>query len=404
MRTPVPVRLRAPATPASPPPLRLPPTPGPRAAPAPEPAARGTDATAPWRARFEAFALGTHHRVGGSSPVSLLSQHLFSLIVGIARPRRVVSGSWDGSLRVWELETRMCWRDLRGHTDAVRSVCSHGRLVASASHDCTVRLWDAPSGECLRVLSGHSHWVTCAAFLPLASGDLGLASCSRDRSLVVWRVPSGDVLCRVADAHEWAVWCLAPVVDAGAVITGGGDNVLRVWDVSTGRKISADLVGHSAPVTCVRVLSATRAVSAAGALDPALRLWDLADGSCLARFGSLALDISLSHEAHVWPSYFRLPDANDDICVGVVTALADCSVRVWRPRENNELCPETAVPFTAVQPNAVAVLDDGAGTRVVTGGEDGAIRLWDPAGAKIAEFRGSQAKITALAVTEFVGC
>ena len=57
--------------------------------------------------------------------------------------RRLASGSFDRTVRLWDVETGACVRTLEGHGDVVYSVCfsPDGRMVASGNSDETVRLW-----------------------------------------------------------------------------------------------------------------------------------------------------------------------------------------------------------------------------------------------------------------------
>lgn len=60
-----------------------------------------------------------------------------------------VTGSYDGTLRVWALEQRCCVHHLVGHTDKIYSVAFDGTLVASGGHTGTVRVWNVHSGLCV---------------------------------------------------------------------------------------------------------------------------------------------------------------------------------------------------------------------------------------------------------------
>lgn len=52
---------------------------------------------------------------------------------------RLFSGSYDGTVRVWDVETLTCLKTLAGHTGPVRTlVCSAGHMF-SGSYDKTVR-------------------------------------------------------------------------------------------------------------------------------------------------------------------------------------------------------------------------------------------------------------------------
>ena len=58
--------------------------------------------------------------------------------------KRLVSGSWDNTVMVWDPSTGEQLCQLRGHTDVVGSVCfsSDGKKLTSGSEDSTVRNWD----------------------------------------------------------------------------------------------------------------------------------------------------------------------------------------------------------------------------------------------------------------------
>ncbi len=64
---------------------------------------------------------------------------------------QVLSGSFDGSVRVHGLKSGKMLKELRGHTSYVNDAVwsADGSQVVSASSDATVRVWDAKTCECL---------------------------------------------------------------------------------------------------------------------------------------------------------------------------------------------------------------------------------------------------------------
>eukprot|EP01051_Picozoa_sp_SAG22_P037261 SAG22_NODE_18498_length_286_cov_0.844920_1_plen_75_part_01 len=66
----------------------------------------------------------------------------------------LASGSWDYTVKLWDVASGECLRTLEGHSDVVNSVAfdASGGTLASGSRDQTVKLWDVASGECLRTL------------------------------------------------------------------------------------------------------------------------------------------------------------------------------------------------------------------------------------------------------------
>ena len=60
----------------------------------------------------------------------------------------LVSGSFDGTIKVWDLATGQCERTLKGHTSAVYALaaCAGGKM-ASGSGDNTIKIWSAHGQE-----------------------------------------------------------------------------------------------------------------------------------------------------------------------------------------------------------------------------------------------------------------
>ena len=73
-----------------------------------------------------------------------------------------MSGSYDKSLRVWDLESGACLHTLKGHSGPVScgTVTPDGRNAVSGSHDNSLRVGDLESGACLRTLI--LNWMTMA--------------------------------------------------------------------------------------------------------------------------------------------------------------------------------------------------------------------------------------------------
>jgi len=94
---------------------------------------------------------------------------------------RVVSGSGDSVVRVWDAASGELRRTLKGNAGAVREVAMtpDGHWVVSAGEDGTVRVWDVQSGAPIRALEGHAGAVNAVAMSPgarrvLSGGDDGM--------------------------------------------------------------------------------------------------------------------------------------------------------------------------------------------------------------------------------------
>jgi WD40 repeat protein len=92
---------------------------------------------------------------------------------------QVVTASWDGTARIWDLASRRVLATLRGHSGPILGVAvsPDGALVATASLDGTAKLWDLGTGREVFTLFGHDTVVNTVAFSPdgrflaTASGD-----------------------------------------------------------------------------------------------------------------------------------------------------------------------------------------------------------------------------------------
>jgi WD40 repeat protein/sterol desaturase/sphingolipid hydroxylase (fatty acid hydroxylase superfamily) len=109
---------------------------------------------------------------------------------------RVVSGSFDRSVKVWNATTGLAVQTLTGHDGPVSSVAisSDGRTIVSGSQDGTVRVWDLATGREQVVLRGHSDSVMSVA---LSADGRKIVSAGRDGTVKVW----DTALCRQTTSH-----------------------------------------------------------------------------------------------------------------------------------------------------------------------------------------------------------
>merc|ERR1711920_1215031 len=101
-----------------------------------------------------------------------------------------LSGSWDGTLRLWDLVTGNTTRRFVGHTKDVLSVAfsSDNRQIVSGSRDKTIKLWNTLGENKFTITEdGHTEWVSCVRFSPSLSNPL-IVSCGWDRLVKVWNL------------------------------------------------------------------------------------------------------------------------------------------------------------------------------------------------------------------------
>ncbi|KAF5340329.1 hypothetical protein D9611_007940 [Ephemerocybe angulata] len=156
---------------------------------------------------------------------------------------RIISGSDDKSVTVWDALTGTVQRTLEGHTKIVSSVTfsGDGSRIFSGSYDHSVRVWDALTGKPVQaVLEGHTY---CAMTVASSGNRLQVVSGALDRSVRVWDVLTGKVL-NVLNGHTGYVRSVSFSHDGSRICSASDDKTLRVWDASTSVTQSV-LEGHN---------------------------------------------------------------------------------------------------------------------------------------------------------------
>jgi len=303
-------------------------------------------------------------------PRILLGHTVGVIAVAVLPDGHLVSGSFDNTLRVWDVATGRTLAILQGHTNSVNAlaVSPDGRVI-SGSSDRTLRVWDVATGRTLAILQGHTSSVNAVAVLP----DSHLVSGSNDKTLRVWDIATGRPLTTL-HGHSDLVSALAVLPD-GRLVSGSYDNTLRVWDVATERTLTI-LHGHLGPVSALAVLPDGRLVS--GSHDKTLRVWDVATGRTLA---------TLKGHSDWVSALAVLPDG----CL--VSGSHDKTLHVWDVQSERTLATLHGHSHSV---RALAVLPY---SRLVSGSHDKTLRVWDVAtGRTLATLHGHSHSVRALAV------
>eukprot|EP01028_Stygiella_incarcerata_P002354 TRINITY_DN1440_c0_g1_i13.p1 TRINITY_DN1440_c0_g1~~TRINITY_DN1440_c0_g1_i13.p1 ORF type:complete len:304 (+),score=57.39 TRINITY_DN1440_c0_g1_i13:399-1310(+) len=138
--------------------------------------------------------------------------------------RHLVSGSWDKSVKVWDVHTMDVVRTMTGHKEPVHAIdiSPDGRLVASVSDDASIILWDLVNGTLLRTISGHSDWVFTVKFSPDGSE---LATGGDDLYLTIWSLDGHRI--KRYRPHEERIRSLCYTPDGKQIISVSDDLTLQ---------------------------------------------------------------------------------------------------------------------------------------------------------------------------------
>mmetsp|Transcript_91771 Transcript_91771/g.137439 ORF Transcript_91771/g.137439 Transcript_91771/m.137439 type:complete len:317 (-) Transcript_91771:165-1115(-) len=200
----------------------------------------------------------------------------------------VVSSSRDKKLMIWELtpdgegtyHVGYARKLLSGHSEPVSCVVlsSDGQFALSGSWDKTMRLWDLNTGATVRTFQGHTKDVNSVAF----SGDnRQIVSGSRDRTIKLWNTLAECKYTMTEDMHTDWVSCVvfSPSAKMPLIVSAGWDKLVKVWSLSN-CKLRTNLKGHSGYLNTVTV-SPDGSLCASGGKDGTAILWDLTEGKRL---------------------------------------------------------------------------------------------------------------------------
>ncbi|RKO97382.1 hypothetical protein CXG81DRAFT_1662, partial [Caulochytrium protostelioides] len=276
-------------------------------------------------------------------PPRLLEGHRSAVTHVAFHPKApvVATASEDATIKLWDAETGAFERTLKGHTKAVTAVAfdAAGRRLASASADLCLKVWDAADAyACAKTLYGHDHAVSAVVFTP---DGRQLVSASRDGTVKVWDAATTFCVHTLRDPGADSAWVrsvdVAVMAGQPYVLSGGHDQAVRLWALDGGGRCELTLTGHAhvveavvfLPATCnrhVRTLTRqplharpapgdeTVQYAASASRDRVIKLWDLVAGTCVHTF--------VGHDSWVRALRVAAPTA-------LVSGGDDGTLRVW---------------------------------------------------------------------------
>lgn len=329
--------------------------PFPKPKPKPQPQPERSPQPAPPRPPAVPFRLRTRDPItlfGHAEPVQGLAINPLSSLL--------ISGSWDKTIKIWDLQTGAALQTLTEPGDVVRDIAiaptgerfasaidngtiqiwqldgqrakeiaslertlgdrtspvyaiaftSNGETLASGTGDGTIEIWNVDRGKLRKTLTGHFGPVRAVAIAP---DDNTLVSGSGDSTIKIWNLNTGQ-LKNTLTSHTDLVRALAIAPDGNTLVSASWDQTIKIWNLNTGQ-LKNTLTGHTNLLTAIAI-SPDGKTLVSGSDDNTIKIWNLDTGEELATLTDHLSDVF---------SVVISPDGRT-----LVSASWDTTIKLWR--------------------------------------------------------------------------
>jgi WD40 repeat protein len=276
----------------------------------------------------------------------------------------------DGLVYLRDTATGKNLDTLHGHTGPVaKLIFLEGGSLLSASADQSAVLWETrPAWKLVARLGASAEnpldtskspfidRVLCLDFSPDGTKLVtGGGDPSRSGELLLWDVAGRSIIREFKDAHSDTVFDVEFSWDGKRIVSGAADKFVKVFDVESGAFVRS-YEGHTNHVLGVSWKADDSAIASAGA-DNAIKLWNVATGEqirTISNYGKQVTDVD----------YVGVQDF-------VISCGGDTKVQSFNgngsPRRGFSGNPDFVYTVAASRDESL----------VISGGEDGVIRVWN---------------------------
>ncbi|KAG5982010.1 hypothetical protein E4U55_002424 [Claviceps digitariae] len=309
-----------------------------------------------WKKVYQSTMELSHRWKEGKAHAVYLNGHTDSIYCLQFDEYKIISGSRDQTIRIWDMHTLECkliigppevvngrylLQDAGGkemhyaavsneddrtasmpnkvsfaeyHQASILCLQYDEEILVTGSSDATCIVYDVKAGyKPIRRLRHHA-----AAVLDLAFDKKHLVTCSKDSSICVWDRDTGALL-RQLRGHAGPV--NAVQMRGNTIVSCSGDFKVKLWNIDTGKNIR-EFSGHTKGLACSQFSEDGRFVVSAGN-DKVIRIWDANTGECLREMKA--------HQDLVRSLYI------DSVSGRLISGSYDSDIKVWDMETGHQL-------------------------------------------------------------------
>jgi F-box/WD-40 domain protein MET30 len=308
----------------------------------------------------------------------------------------LATGSYDATIKIWDIDTGKELRTLVGHTSGVRCLQFDQKQLISGGMDHKIKMWDWRTGECFWTLDGPTNDVLSVNFY-----SNYLTCGGKDNTVWVWNIK--DRLVFTLRGHKDFVNSVCLDTTSRTLFSASDDCTVRLWDLDS-REVLKTFTGHVGGVQQLFVLPPEFELDEVELLScqhesdtdqdqeetdtPSRGLPRRAVEAIRSEHTSSPLPAHLANTS----VFFDQPDRPNPPSY-ILTASLDSTIRLWHVPSGR--CLRT---FFGHLEGIWALTADNL--RVVSGAEDRMLKIWDPRTGKCERtFVGHAGPVTCVGMT-----
>lgn len=336
----------------------------------------------PWKSVYcERFKLEKNWRKGIYS-TKMFTGHTDGVTCLQFNHKYLMSGSYDGTIKVWKVDTQECLRTLVGHTKGIRALAFDSQKLITGGLDSTIKVWNYHTGQCIATYQGHSSAVVAVDFLKKT-----IVSGSADHTVKVWHVDSRT--CYTLRGHTDWVNSVKIHAPSNTAFSASDDLTIRMWDLENNQCLrvfgGVENNGHIGQVQCVIPFAYKDTL-----------VEDVIESDPKENQGTNANpatnDGSNNNAAPDDDNIDSLPD-NPDYPTHLLTSSLDNTIKVWNVKTGK--CIRTQ--FGHIE----GVWSISADTfRIISGADDRVIKVWDLQNGKCLHTFASNSSVSCVALSD----
>ena len=252
----------------------------------------------------------------GPQPHLVISAHdgVIWRLVYLPDGRRAVTGSKDGTAKVWDLESGEQQGTIMDHKNEITglTVTRDGTKVISSDDDGGIKVWDVESHELVEewcypetypivailpddrliavgdqavgiyTMDGrqvkHSIGVDNVVWSMSFSADGDKLACGTDDDIRVYDINSGTLILGPLQGHQDCIRDVQWSRDGNRLFSGSDDMSIRCWNSDTGEQIGHPWTGHTHTIRALSP-SPNGSMLASASWDKTVRFWDATTGN-----------------------------------------------------------------------------------------------------------------------------